>query len=59
MPNDEIFDRQWQWKRPKKEEEADDEYITDEEGWYSNLPHHDDKTIKNTNRWARPKHEGI
>ena len=57
MATDEIFQRQWQWKRPKKEEESDDEYITDEEGFFSNHPQHDDKTIKKTNRLARPKQE--
>ena len=57
MPADEIFERSWQWKRPKKQEESDDELVSNDDGFYSNHPQHDDKTIKNTNRLIRPKQE--
>ena len=57
MPSDVIFERSWQWKRPKKQEESDDELVSNDDGFYSNHPEHDDKTIKNTNRLIRPKQE--
>ena len=57
IPHDEIFDRSWQWRRPKKQEESDDELVSNDDDFFTGHPQHDDKTIKNTNRLARPKQE--
>lgn len=57
IPHDEIFERSWQWRRPKKQEESDDELVSNDDDFFTGHPQHDDKTIKNTNRLARPKQE--
>ena len=60
MPNDEIFKKSYKWQRPKQVEESDDdEYLSNDDGFYSNLPQLDDKTIKKTNRLAQPKHARV
>ena len=60
MPNDEIFSWSYKWQRPKQVEESDDdEYLSNDDGFYSNLPQLDDKTIKKTNRLSQPKHARV
>ena len=60
MPHDEIFSKSYKWQRPKQVEESDeDEYFSNDDGFFSNLPQLDDKTIKKTNRLAQPKHARV
>lgn len=59
-PGDEIFTKSYKWKKPKPVVESDDEdYLSNEDGFYDNLPQLDDKTIKKTNRMAISKRARI
>ena len=56
-PNDEIFKKSYQFKRPKQEIEISEEedFLRNDDDFFTDLPVLDDKTIRTTNRIRVPK----
>lgn len=56
-PNDEIFKKSYQFKRPKQEIEISEEedFLRNDDDFFTDLPALDDKTIRTTNRIRVPK----
>ena len=56
-PNDEIFEKSYKFKRAKVEVEIseEEEFLRNDDDFYTDLPTLDDKTIRTTNRMRVPK----
>ena len=50
MPEDEIFKKSYKFVRPKRAIEVEEEYFSNDDGLYDDLPPLEDKIIKKTNR---------
>ena len=59
MPDDPIFHKSYKYVRPKPETVEEDEYFSNDDGFYSDLPVLDDKVIKKTNRMRQSKEQSI
>ena len=59
MPDDPIFHKSYKYVRPKPETVEEDEYFSNDDGFYSDLPVLDDKVIKKTNRMRQSKEQNI
>ena len=55
MPEDEIFKKSYKYVRPKKVVEVEEEYFSNDDGLFDDLPPLDDKVIKKTNRLRMTK----